>query len=194
MGQNCCCNDSEQAANQTPKISKMKEISDDRSQTEESPKIFLTQQSIYDREGPTMTTGHSTKELSFDSYASPAGGSYTLTRQRFSWSQESLLPTPNANQQYRGTTPLNADMLRGSTLRKFNFYLQIDEQPTEEAAIDIDQLQIGDNEAIFKNRAGNSDRAQAYNLDSRSGSFIDTTTVPLLNSIQQRPSMLGRRT
>ena len=50
---------------------------------------------------------------------------------------------------------MNGDMLRGSTLRKFNYYLQIDEQPVEEAATDKDLLQIADEELIFKNEAGN---------------------------------------
>ena len=88
------------------------------------------------------------RELSFDSYASPI-----VTSHRFSWSQE-MQPTPS-NLTFQGSTPVNGDMLRGSTLRKFNFYLHIDEQPVEEAATDKDLLQIADEELIFKNEAGN---------------------------------------
>ena len=65
-----------------------------------------------------------------------------------------MQPTPN-HLNFKGSTPVNGDMLRGSTLRKFNFYLQIDEQPTEEAAIDKDLLRNTDEELIFKYEAGN---------------------------------------
>ena len=91
-----------------------------------------------------------------------------------------MQPTPSQ----QGSTPLNGDMLRGGSLRKFNFYLQIDEQPTEEAAIDKDLLQITDEELFFKNEAGKRIDAQACNIDSRSASFVDTTSIPLLNAIQ----------
>ena len=50
-------------------------------------------------------------------------------------------------------------MLRGSMFRKYKLYLRIEEEPTEEAAIDNDVFLIDDDNLKLKNEAGKSEPA-----------------------------------